>query len=84
MYGEGVARVLIHLVYEEEHGHIHLLYTTVTDIAEAIEEKLKLHGLQDQVEVDFNAEYVCDIYTGITFLSGKASSRIFFCAIVIA
>lgn len=42
-------------------------------IAEAIEEKLKLHGLQDQVEVDFNAEYVMITINGaLLFESGKA------------
>ena len=42
-------------------------------IAEAIEEKLRLHGLQDQVEVDFNAEYVMITINGaLLFDSGKA------------
>ena len=42
-------------------------------IAEEIEEQLKLHGLQDQVEVDFNAEYVMITINGaLLFESGKA------------
>lgn len=42
-------------------------------IAEAIEEKLRLHGLQDEVEVDFNAEYVMITINGaLLFESGKA------------
>ncbi len=43
------------------------------EIAEEIEEKLKLHGLQDAVEVDFNAEYVMITINGaLLFDSGKA------------
>ncbi|SHI85657.1 OmpA/MotB family protein [Pseudobutyrivibrio xylanivorans] len=43
------------------------------EIAEEIEEKLKLHGLQDTVEVDFNAEYVMITINGaLLFDSGKA------------
>ncbi|SDH37161.1 chemotaxis protein MotB [Pseudobutyrivibrio sp. 49] len=42
-------------------------------IAEEIEEQLRLHGLQDQVEVDFNAEYVMITINGaLLFNSGKA------------
>ena len=43
-------------------------------IAEEIEEKLKLHGLQNDVEVDFNAEYVMITINGaLLFNSGKAT-----------
>ena len=42
-------------------------------IAEEIEEKLALYGLQDQVEVDFNANYVMITINGaLLFNSGKA------------
>ncbi|SDB11234.1 chemotaxis protein MotB [Pseudobutyrivibrio sp. YE44] len=43
-------------------------------IAESIEEKLKAFGLQDQVEVDFNANYVMITINGaLLFNSGKAT-----------
>ncbi|CBK74808.1 Flagellar motor protein [Butyrivibrio fibrisolvens 16/4] len=43
------------------------------NIAEEIEEKLALYGLQDQVEVDFNANYVMITINGaLLFNSGKA------------
>ncbi len=43
-------------------------------IAESIEEKLKAFGLQDQVEVDFNANYVMITINGaLLFKSGKAT-----------
>jgi chemotaxis protein MotB len=42
-------------------------------IAEEVEEKLALYGLQDQVEVDFNANYVMITINGaLLFNSGKA------------
>ncbi|MBR5637646.1 MAG: flagellar motor protein MotB [Pseudobutyrivibrio sp.] len=42
-------------------------------IAEEIEEKLRLHGLQDEVEVEFNANYVMLTINGaLLFDSGKA------------
>ena len=37
-HGEGVSRVLIHLIDQEKHGDIHLLHQSVADIGEAIEE----------------------------------------------
>lgn len=43
-------------------------------IAESIEEKLAAYGLQDQVEVDFNANYVMITINGaLLFNSGKAT-----------
>ena len=43
-------------------------------IAESIEEKLRAFGLQDQVEVDFNANYVMITINGaLLFKSGKAN-----------
>ncbi len=43
-------------------------------IAEAIEDKLAMYGLQDQVEVDFNANYVMITINGaLLFESGKAT-----------
>ena len=43
-------------------------------IAENIEDKLALYGLQDQVEVDFNANYVMITINGaLLFKSGKAN-----------
>ncbi len=43
------------------------------EIAEEIEEKLILYGLKDQVEVDFNANYVMITINGaLLFNSGKA------------
>lgn len=42
-------------------------------IAEAVEEKLAMYGLQDQVEVDFNANYVLITINGaLLFESGQA------------
>ncbi len=42
-------------------------------IAEEIEQKLEMYGLQDQVEVDFNANYVMITINGaLLFNSGKA------------
>ena len=43
------------------------------EIAEEVEEQLKLYGLQDQVEVDFNANYVLITINGaLLFNSGEA------------
>lgn len=43
-------------------------------VAEQIEEKLAMYGLQDQVEVDFNANYVMITINGaLLFDSGKAT-----------
>lgn len=46
------------------------------DMAEEIEEKLAQYGIQDQVDVEFNAEYVLLTLNGaILFDSGKAEVR---------
>ncbi|MCI5621809.1 MAG: flagellar motor protein MotB [Lachnospiraceae bacterium] len=46
------------------------------DMAEEIEEKLTQYGIQDQVDVEFNAEYVLLTLNGaILFDSGKAEVR---------
>lgn len=45
-------------------------------MAEAIEQEVAQYGIQDQVEVDFNAEYVClDLNGALLFDSGKASLK---------
>lgn len=68
--GETETEVNVEEAYKEE------ALAESEQMAEEIEEAIAQYGVQDQVEVDFNAEYVClDLNGTLLFDSGKAELK---------
>ncbi len=68
--GETESEVNVEEAYREE------ALAESEQMAEEIEEAIAQYGVQDQVEVDFNAEYVClDLNGTLLFDSGKAELK---------